>query len=265
MDKFQKFSVVFENHLPSVKSCYISLGCFFVFGVLTCIIIRIQDDCFSIMSQKDQVLISLGCWLSFTCFLVASIIPMSPIWASLLALMTLFSDAPAQVTCLPTANEIVMVEEEVREEEQKTIFFDEARRRHKFETQGQQLPVEIGDGSSLNEYYIPSFLRGGSYKEVHHILIEGLQSQQWSQTDLCRIALLIQLSGILKAPYSSNYSKWVKAFFKVLGRDDCPYHPNKNKYTDWSKSRVAIENSFFTLVDYYVKTGDTTIILRRCK
>ena len=260
MDKFQRFSAVFINHMPSVKSCYISLGCLLLFGLLTCITARIHDGYVSIMSPKDQVFLSLGFLISITGFLGASIIPMSPIGAAIIAFGAIASDAPTQEICQPTANEIMMAEQSVKAEDGRTISFDEARSRHKFETQGQLLPIKIGDGSALNDYYSPRFLRGGAYKETHLNLIAGLQSQQWSQTDLCRIALLIQFSGILKAQYSSTYRLWVREFFKVLGRADCPVKPNKKDYINWSRSRVPIENYFFTLVNLYKETGDTTII-----
>ena len=250
-EKNQEFGTVFMNHLPSVKSLYVSLVLLFVFGLLTCTMVRIHDSYYSIMSGRDQVFCVMGCYFSFVGFLGASVIPMSPIKAAIVAGLILLTP---ETTISPSA-EIVGAEQTFVIEQNHEI-----KQRHKHETQGKYLPVKVEDNNVFIQYYKVTFVRKPSFNEFNLNMIEGLHSKPWTQTDLCRVALLIFVSDILSEPYSTSFTQWVKTFFGAIGRTDYPNKPCKNKYVDWSKSRIKIENSFYTLVALYKSTGKSTII-----
>lgn len=288
---FNLFSTIFLEKLPSTKSLYISLAILFFSGCVCCIFARIHDLYWAELFPKDRLITTWGCYVSLMCFVGASAIPCAPIRAAIIAIYTVCGSsnehrAAAQIEQPLTIEEVILLPPRIEKnvvslagpvlqnttdnqvalypndnpaltQETKLPVNGNTAETKRKSTHKKPLPVSI-DHEGFKNVFALHYVK--KYPNEYKDIISGLETKQWTKTELCKIALLIQQSQILKTQYK-NYREWVREFFRLMGRDDCPKLANRNDYIDFNKSTDDISYYFHTLTSRYNKTEDSMLIL----
>ena len=115
----------------------------------------------------------------------------------------------------------------------------------------ESLSLEI-NVEGLKSCFMPFFLATNNETgdSQFSFFIESLSSKKWTKTELGRIALLLKESKVLQPENSKDFTKWMKLFFKLLGRSDCPGQPDKGTYKHFPRED-KVRNTFPKLIQRY--------------
>jgi len=127
------------------------------------------------------------------------------------------------------------------------------------ETKNQPSKITITNKEEFKKAFIPYFWKpqfpDGGQDRGFITLVETLEEGIWSITDLGRIALILWCSNVVNPKYD-DFRAWMKMFFEMLGRQDCPENPDRGSYKHFYQN--GLDKIFPNLVSLYedrVKKG----------
>ena len=127
------------------------------------------------------------------------------------------------------------------------------------ETKNRPSKITITNKEELKNVFIPYFWKpqplDGGQDRGFITLVETLEEGIWSITDLGRIALILWCSNVVNPKYD-DFRAWMKMFFEMLGRQDCPENPDRGSYKHFYQN--GLDKIFPNLVSLYedrVKKG----------
>ena len=127
------------------------------------------------------------------------------------------------------------------------------------ETKNQPTKITITNKEELKNDFIPYFWKpqtqDGGQDRGFITLVETLEGGIWIITDLGRIALILWCSNVVIPKYD-DFRAWMKRFFEMLGRQDCPENPDRGSYKHFYQN--GLDKIFPSLVSLYedrVKKG----------